>query len=108
MKTLLWRPKLSANVKKLVLSVKIDPDPTEQKTTERRVARQGRNATAISAHIWMIPHGLQFLCRLPNDVEMPRNADIPVSQLIWLRSFPSYFSAQINYVQLQLCCQVVD
>lgn len=81
---------------------------SEQKTTKRRAARQGRNATAISARIWMILHGLQFLCLLPNDVEMLRNADIPVSQLILLHAFPSYFSVQINYVQLQLCCQVAD
>ena len=91
---------LTAKVKNLPLSVKIGPDPTEQMTTKIRVARQGRNATAISAHIWMILHGLQFLCHLPNDVEMPRNADIPISQLILLHAFPSYFSVQPT-VQVQ-------
>ena len=81
MKTILWRPKLSANVKKRALPVKIDPDPTEKKRTKRRVARQGSNGAAISAHIWMTPHRLQLLCLLPNNVEMPRNEDILISQL---------------------------
>lgn len=69
--------------------------PRSHWATKRRVARKGRNAAAISAHIWMRLHGLQLLL-LPKDVQVPSNADIPVLQLILPHAFPSCFSRQIE------------